>query len=222
VRRGAEKVNLQVKLGNYADLASRTGPGEERLESAWDLRSGRLVSNAPVALRPELPAEDGQGAPNFLEAQKLARYRAQLPQAPVPRIVAGGEARGGVLDYDELLLMARGNPLNPDAPVNRMIAQQRLVQQQFIFSSGSLMQTTQQELSALENRKIALQRQLDGLTTPSTLRPDVIAQQEKSIQAYRAQIARLNLQIQGIRVQAAEDDKAAAASPEVPGPVTDK
>lgn len=216
VRRGGAKLAVTVQLGRYADLASRAGPGEDRMEAAWDLRSRRFRPDAPAAIRPEMPADaDVDQGMNVLEVQKLARMRAQLPQANVPRIVAGGEARGGALDYDELLMLSRGN-LNQDAGINRAFLQQRLIQQQIMFASTGIMQTTQQELSALETRKQALEHQLKGLSGAGATRPDIMAQQQRSIAAYRDQIARLETLIQGIRVQAAEDEKANAASPDSP------
>src|SRR5690606_18842144 len=135
----------------------------------------------------------------FLEVQKIARFRAQLPQTVVPKLVAGGEPRGGVLDYDELVALSRANP-NPDALINRAWAQQQLVQGgvNAWSANGAVMQTTQQELSSLENRRLSMEKQLEAMRLPGAMKPEQLALQERSMALYREQIERVKRQIEGI------------------------
>ncbi len=143
-----------------------------------------------------------------MQARKLSRYKGQAAVASRPRtIVAGGEPRGGEIDYEELLVLAQ-QP-GPGNPVNRGWAQQQLAMQgmggmgvgAFTNFSG-IVQTTQQELSGLETRRVQIERQLEDL---KLVKPEQLVQIEQKFQAQRDELVRVKRQIDAIRAEAAEE-----------------
>jgi hypothetical protein len=229
VRRGAEKLEMEIPLGLYRDLAPADnlniprdrGPDQDRLERAWELRT-RGFSPQPIAvIDPKLPPTDWKPDPSFMQTQKLARYKPQMNAGYHPTLVAGGEPRGGELDYDQLILMTQQNPAAANQIINRAWAQQQLMQQGMGVgwgSEGGLVQTTQQELSGLENRRLSLQHQLDDLKMPGAARPDQVGLVEARAQVVK-ELERTKKQIEAIRAETAEEQAAADANePASPSP----
>jgi hypothetical protein len=127
-------------------------------------------------------------------------------------LVAGGEARGGELDYEELIVLAQQNPRGNIG--NRAWAAQQLAQQGAfaIWAGTGIMQTTQQELSGLENRRVSLEKRLDLLRMPGAIQPDQLAQRELAMQGFRDHLNRIKKQIEAIKPEAAEEGEVEAAT----------
>jgi hypothetical protein len=217
IRRGAEKITYDIPLGQYGDLPTRGtpgGPGEDRLELAWEMRSRRFEPAARTPIDPNAQVVDWRPEPTHIETQKIVRSRAQLPPVyRAIRLVAGGEPRGGELDYDELVALqqsARGNVM-----FNRMWEQQRLAQglgPNWAALSG-MAQTTAQELSGLETRRLTIERQLEEVKLPGVMKPQQLTQMEERLQVSRDELTRIKRQIDAIKAEAAEDQAPDAQPP---------
>lgn len=228
VRRGAEKLEMEVPLGLYRDLVPADnlniprdrGPDQDRLERAWELRSRQFTPAASAVIDPKLPPTDWKPEPTYFQAQKLSRYKPQMNAGYHPKLVAGGEPRGGELDYDQLILMTQQNPAAANQIINRAWAQQQLIQQGMGAgwgSEGGLVQTTQQELSGLENRRLSLEHQLDDLKMPGAIRTDQVALVETREQVAK-ELTRIKKQIEAIRAESADEQAADAAEKTPPSP----
>lgn len=209
IRRGAKKMNLQVKLGAYADLGSGDFPDIERLQLAWDVRAKSLRPDAQRVIAADLPPSVWQPEPSAIEAAKLSRFKAQLPQDRYrPRLVAGGEARGGELDYDELLILAQQNP-RANALVNNRGWNQRFAAQGGMNPAWGelrvISQTTKQELSAIESKRVMIQRQIEALKSPANAKPGQAVQTETFLELARLELARLQKLTDAINAEAAEE-----------------
>ncbi len=225
VRRGAQKLTLDVPLGSYINLPNGNNNNQNpvnsprsddgRLDRAWELRCRMHFPEARAAIDPKLTETEWRPEPTHAQTQKLSRYKVQMVTSyRPPRLVAGGEPRGGEQSYDDLLLLAQQDPRGVNAIVNRAWAQQQLaqqgMQQQFGATNfGGLVQTTAQELNVLENRRLVLERQLDDLKAPGALRPDQMVQLEQRFQLQREELARVRKQIQAIKAEVAEEQAAA-------------
>jgi hypothetical protein len=230
VRRGKEKLTLSVPLGSYINLPNGNNNNQNpmnspriddgRLDRAWELRCKSHLPEARKPIDPKLSDTEWRPEPMQAQTQKLSRYKVQMASYRPPKVVAGGEPRGGETSYDDLLMLAQQDPRNANAIVNRAWAQQALAQQggmpQNASTFGGLVQTTAQELNVLENRKLVLERQLDALKAPGTLRPDQMVQLEQQFQMQREELARIRKQIQAIKAEVAEEKPAGAAAEPAP------
>lgn len=159
VRRGEEKLTLHVELGSYKDLPGPSQLDVPKLERAWQLRSEsftRAKAREPIAVA--LPA--GKWDPGMESAidQKLMRLKMQLR----PRIIAGGDARGGELDYDEVWNGLNNNGVAAlDQRMFRNAGQPGMVLMDF----GGTTMTIAQEIAALEQTRDQLKAiiQREGL-----------------------------------------------------------
>lgn len=214
VRRGKEKMELEVGLGRFADLgADGRGPSLDRLEHAWQLRCSKFAPEPAAPIDVGMADEEWRAENSYVESQKLTRFKSQLPQVVLPSIVAGGEPRGGAYGYDELLAMSQPN--HPNAPV--MINQQAWAQRQLVQAGGPggwnstsmIIQTTKQELGGLQNRRVLLQRQLDLLEAPGAAKPGEMAEHQQALTQYRNHLTRVVRQIDAISAEAAEEPEEA-------------
>lgn len=101
IRRGEEKIKLDIPLGRFSDLP-QGNVDPYRLARAWMVRSaGYLVSVVPQPIDCGVPADKWEAGAG--SAQQIRKARAQM-QLPVyrSRIVAGGQPRGGALNNDEI------------------------------------------------------------------------------------------------------------------------
>lgn len=216
VRRGAEKLAFDVKLGTYSDMEGRQPP-IDRLQSAWDMRCARYAPAARPAIEPNAQVTDWRTDASPMETQKIIRARNHLPPIyRMVRVVAGGEPRGGVLDYEEIAAL-QNNPRDPRFA--RLWDQQRRVQAMppMWGNVSGPAQTVQQELSLLESRKIQIERDIDNFRLPGVMKPEQLAQNEMFLRSRREELTRINRLIDAIRAEIAEEQGAEAGPRTEPG-----
>lgn len=230
VRRGAQKLNIEVPLGTYGDLpagnnnnaASAPRIDDERLQRAWELRCSRYAPAERAPIDAKIADDDWRTDELPAQSQKLSRYKPQLSTTyRPPRLVAGGEPRGGEQTAEELLMLAQQDVRGVNAAVNRAWAQQQLQQRQMLAMEGmAIIQTTAQELSSLNTRRDMLERQLDDLKMPGATKPEQMVQLEVRYKMQIDELARVKKQIEAIKAEAAEaqaealvDDAKVAPSP---------
>lgn len=215
VRRGAEKLEMEIPLGKFSDLepirpGAGRAPSDDRLERAWEMRCGRLTEEKTEVIEAAVPASawDIDYDPDVQAMnQKSMRYNGVYR----PRLVAGGEARGGEPSIEEIIQLSQRNP---GALNNRNIARQ-LAQQGVVIGwvgGDGLMLTAQQELSILEEERAMLQRQAAALKAPQELKPGQLTE----VAVYRAQnekmLTRVNRQIEAIKADTVEEQAKSAQS----------
>ena len=151
VRRGDEKLELEVELGSYRDLPGPTTMDVAKLERAWDLRSAAYKSTgAKEPIATGVPNGKWDMGMDSLADQKRLRVKMQLPTLYRPRLIAGGEPRGGEVDQEEIwnaLNNGRVNAIDQRAMRNMMQAGWGGGQQDF---GSQVTMTIQQEINGLE------------------------------------------------------------------------
>lgn len=169
VRRGAQKVTLDVQLGSFNDLQQAFLP-VGRLPMAWRLRVARITGRESEPARVEVPAGAWTAAP--VDPLKQARAeRARLSQEPALEVAGGGMPRAG-------LDVSLGTGLDKDPA--RMIVQQAIQRNGRVqvlnfgvpqfdvdLDSGRAQMTPQQELARLVQSKVMLEREVAGQPAPA-------------------------------------------------------
>lgn len=97
VRRGAEKLTIDIPLGKFNDLDNNFLP-EDRIVRAWRLRSAGLQPQVDEPVRVKVDASAWTIDPDRLKRQELAQMR--QAQEPLP-VVAGGGIGRGVIDLGD-------------------------------------------------------------------------------------------------------------------------
>lgn len=152
VRRGEEKLELDIELGSYRDLPGQVPMDLPKLERGWLLRSASYLAAdqaEPIAFN--LPAGKWDAGMDQGDDVKHVRIKMQLMtgQPYRPRLTAGGEARGGEIDADEIWnTFSNSRAPNINQRRIRELNQAAMMQQDMF--SGLRTMTIQQEIADLE------------------------------------------------------------------------
>lgn len=166
IRRGEEKLDVEVELGSYRDLPGPTSMDLTKLERAWELRSGAYSPKSAAApIATGIPVGKWDVGMESAADQKRMRVKMQLPNLYRPRLIAGGEPRGG--EIDDLEQTELWNAFNN----GRINAIDRRALMQLAQAGGGMQpdlgsmvtMTIQQEIAGLEQTreqvKAAMQRE---------------------------------------------------------------
>lgn len=212
IRRGEEKLSLQVPLGSYKDLPGPNPLDISKLERGWQLRSQRfstIKSREPIVVG--LPSGKWEPGMDIAE-EKRVRAKMQLPTLYRPTLVAGGDARGGELDYEEVYNAFNNNRAAFDQRLLRNMAQAGFAPMEF---TGTTM-TVAQEIADLERTRDQLKVNMQKEGLPGN-RPgnQGLADIELGQQDRRKTLAVIELALKALNAEAAD-----MKEPDVPtGPI---
>ncbi|MGE4198648.1 MAG: hypothetical protein AB7G11_16180, partial [Phycisphaerales bacterium] len=163
IRRGEQKIPVEVKLGSYRDLPGNNGVDLAKYERAWELRSARYRTTSPEPIATGIPAGKWELGLTTPEEQKRIRIKMQMPTIYRPRLIAGGEPRGGEVDEQEQLEI--WNAFN-NGRINAL--DQRRIQNLLRAGMGGapdfdsmVTMTVQQEIAGLEQYREQLRAALE-------------------------------------------------------------
>ncbi|MBC7834166.1 MAG: hypothetical protein H7Y88_03580 [Phycisphaerales bacterium] len=116
VRRGAERLKIDVRLGRYDQLPRQNGLSPEGISDeivrAWRVRCARLAPAKAAIVDPGVTADQWRGVERSVQMIRagVARQRSSHPSAWRQTVFAGGEPRQAPSDLDEQgkWIMARG------------------------------------------------------------------------------------------------------------------
>lgn len=213
VRRGEEKLSLEVPLGSFKDLPGPNPLDIAKLERGWQLRSQRYATAAarqPIAI--DVPG--GKWEPGLdLAEEKRVRAKMQLPTLYRPSLVAGGDARGGELDYEEIYNAFNNNRAGFDQRLLRNMAQAGLAPMEF---TGTTM-TVAQELADLERTRDQIKASLQKEALPGNRNANQgLADLELGLQDRRKTLVVIEQAIKALGAEAAEMKEADVPTGPIP------
>ncbi len=175
VRRGEEKIAVEVELGSYRDLPGQNSIDMLKLERGWELRS---ASYRPVAgtavIATGIPAGKWEAGIESVADQKRMRIKMQMPTVYRPRLIAGGEARGGEIDdAEQAELWNRFNNGRVNAIDQRQLRNMQQMGMMGVQDFGSMVtMTIQQEITGLEQVRDQLKAAKQRDEMPGNRAPD--------------------------------------------------
>lgn len=200
VRRGPQRVAIDIPLGKFADLENTYIP-EDRMQRAWRLRCRALTGERAEAVRLDIPPGAWNPAPEDQRRAELMMLRRQAIEG-APMVAGGGMARVAADMPDEARFVQQVQFINGrqrlvNVPIGRMFTDAE-------FEASLPPMTAKEELATLAEAKIKYQADLRNLPDPSTLTPNdnvhvVINERKKGLdlldkqrQAIEAEVAEGN------------------------------
>lgn len=220
VRRGAEKLQLDVPLGRFADLEN-SNLDPDRLVRAWRTRSRDYLSPLEGPIEPPLHvgAWPNGGAGAMQQRQiELAKLRAQGTM-PMMQVTAGGEQSSpryssDLALYAQQVRMLNGQRVNPFMQNGRAAA----ALLDFEGFDGGIVPTPEEELRDIEAQWLNFSSRLEraradlARARPGSAEARVMAEQVQNAENQQRVLTRLREAIMAEQAEAAEEARRAAGS----------
>jgi len=219
VRRGEEKLTLQVPLGSYKDLPGPNPMDIAKLERGWQIRAEGLNQHQPrEPISVAIPTAKWDAGADSSDDLKRMRIKMQLPAIYRPRLVAGGDARGGELDYQEVWDAFNNNNNRAGAIDQRLLrnmAQAGMVQVEF----GGTTMTVAQEIAELERTRDQIKAVMQQDVLPGNKpRNQGLAEMELGMMDRRKTLIVVEQALKALHAEASEMTDTAKPTAEAPQP----
>lgn len=170
IRRGAQRLELSIPLGRFADLENNANfIPEDRLARAWRMRSAQFRGDRSAAIRVAPPA--GGWSPTLEQQRRveLAALRRQAMEG-APQIAGGGMARGAEQLPDEQRFVQQVVVMNGRQQVINMPIGRQFGEVEFEATLPPM--SPAEELLTLAQAKAKITAELKSLPDPAKLTPN--------------------------------------------------
>lgn len=211
VRRGEQKLSLEIELGRFSDLQG-SQLDEERMNRAWEVRSrGLRWSPERAPIDPGITrAQWQEGGVMSADEARRVRMKMQLPGGQRTVVVPGGRPRGGAVEVDEMQRYAQQGRL--PGWMDARIQQREAMAQWRAMTQGTVQMTPEQEVAALDVAIRQQEMRLQQLADAAAQRADRGAFDREREEA-QERLRLLLKQLQAVRAEAEEESQAGGAPP---------